>query len=741
MKKQLLALAAVAILAPAVSAQTGLTEKWSYETTDLTALWNGDAPDWKSTDAIKKEPCARVGVGHDGKVYTINMKTMSIAELSASGWKDLYKLPTPEFEDDYYGTAISTDDAGNFLVGHYFNKAPDCSMCWSIYDPLTGACDEFWLPNEIEDAEGLNKVKGVGRIDCVGRVLGDLTKEAVFYISFQYGSNGDSFPACAWNVIEVKISHEAGKVVVEANPLQCYNSSVKNYCTVGVAQSAYASYDEYKGNEYKAAFYSYANGFGGQVNTPAYLNGSFDWGFFGSSLGNYANTNSSGFDTFVIDGKRYFIINHTENKQASNSNPMAIGVFNESYELITWWENTKWSAANGYSSISAETNSDGTANIYVYNSCQAAGESVGRVCAAQLLFNPAEVVIPEKASLLDRVPDATPIEISSVEDLLAARANLVEGADNYFVLTADLDMSEVSDYFCLNGETSKANIFFDGRGHVIKNLSMEPGNASFNPGFIGKLQNGWVKNLGLENVKSEKTWYQVGGVAAIMANAAIDNCFVTGEIIGAASGAIAGSNMTEALISNCFSFANVTENTGASNNFTGGILGRADGPLTIKNCYTIGDVKGDGTAAGIVSIRNSNSVTLENVLVWSSEINGAVAAGAVYVGGNATVESKNVLVADYTQVNGETVKNGASAEQMDETVKTWSAFEFSDEHQYKGFPGLKWQFGLSGINDIVAEETDAEAVYYNLQGVQVTNPQGGIYIVRRGNKVTKELVK
>ena len=49
----------------------------------------------------------------------------------------------------------------------------------------------------------------------------------------------------------------------------------------------------------------------------------------------------------------------------------------------------------------------------------------------------------------------------------------------------------------------------------------------------------------------------------------------------------------------------------------------------------------------------------------------------------------------------------------------------------------------SSIIDIEddVEVSDAPAVYYNLQGIQVANPENGIYIVVRGNKVTKEYIK
>lgn len=49
--------------------------------------------------------------------------------------------------------------------------------------------------------------------------------------------------------------------------------------------------------------------------------------------------------------------------------------------------------------------------------------------------------------------------------------------------------------------------------------------------------------------------------------------------------------------------------------------------------------------------------------------------------------------------------------------------------------------GTTGIGDIEAGAEDAEAVYYNMQGVRVDNPSAGLYIVVRGDKVTKEIVR
>lgn len=49
---------------------------------------------------------------------------------------------------------------------------------------------------------------------------------------------------------------------------------------------------------------------------------------------------------------------------------------------------------------------------------------------------------------------------------------------------------------------------------------------------------------------------------------------------------------------------------------------------------------------------------------------------------------------------------------------------------------------LSGIADIAADDADAPAVYYNMQGMRVSHPEaGGCYIVRRGGKASKVMIR
>ena len=49
-------------------------------------------------------------------------------------------------------------------------------------------------------------------------------------------------------------------------------------------------------------------------------------------------------------------------------------------------------------------------------------------------------------------------------------------------------------------------------------------------------------------------------------------------------------------------------------------------------------------------------------------------------------------------------------------------------------------YEVAGISD-AETSTNAAPVYYNLQGVQVANPTPGLYIVVRGNKITKEWIR
>ena len=71
-----------------------------------------------------------------------------------------------------------------------------------------------------------------------------------------------------------------------------------------------------------------------------------------------------------------------------------------------------------------------------------------------------------------------------------------------------------------------------------------------------------------------------------------------------------------------------------------------------------------------------------------------------------------------------------------------SSKEKEDEDVITYAPARIGKMGVpTGVQIPVAEESaDVEPQYFTLQGLRVENPSNGIYIVVRGNKVTKEYV-
>lgn len=64
---------------------------------------------------------------------------------------------------------------------------------------------------------------------------------------------------------------------------------------------------------------------------------------------------------------------------------------------------------------------------------------------------------------------------------------------------------------------------------------------------------------------------------------------------------------------------------------------------------------------------------------------------------------------------------------------------YPDGESVKSVPALLDT--VTGVENVIVEGSDADPVYYNLNGVRVDNPSAGIYIVVRGREVTKEIIR
>lgn len=79
-------------------------------------------------------------------------------------------------------------------------------------------------------------------------------------------------------------------------------------------------------------------------------------------------------------------------------------------------------------------------------------------------------------------------------------------------------------------------------------------------------------------------------------------------------------------------------------------------------------------------------------------------------------------------------------------VVTWSKeklpYSLTDIQEQGTLIRLRFHVASSGIDDVVADDTDAPAEYFNLQGAKVPDPSAtpGVYILRQGTKTKKVMI-
>lgn len=167
-----------------------------------------------------------------------------------------------------------------------------------------------------------------------------------------------------------------------------------------------------------------------------------------------------------------------------------------------------------------------------------------------------------------------------------------------FELSKDIDLSSYlnsnsSGWTPIKDFTGK----FDGKKHTIKGLWISLSSIS-NVGLFANIQGSSdnkmasVSNLFVNISKKGITGRSsVGGICGSLSYGNIENCMVTGDIIGGEYvGGIVGWNNDNSSISQCASSGNIIATYGE----VGGILGYRYGSCSIENCYSIANVKAEG---------------------------------------------------------------------------------------------------------------------------------------------------
>lgn len=185
---------------------------------------------------------------------------------------------------------------------------------------------------------------------------------------------------------------------------------------------------------------------------------------------------------------------------------------------------------------------------------------------------------------------ATAAQLDEVRDFPSACFELSKDIDLSSYLNPNSSGWRPIEYF-----TGK----FDGKKHTIKGLWISLSSIS-NVGLFANIQGSSddkiasVSNLFVNISKKGITGgSRVGGICGNLSYGIIENCMVTGDISGGeyVGGVVGGSNGYSSIISQCASSGNII----ATNRYVGGILGGYSESWSIENCYSIANVKAEGS--------------------------------------------------------------------------------------------------------------------------------------------------
>lgn len=326
-----------------------------------------------------------------------------------------------------------------------------------------------------------------------------------------------------------------------------------------------------------------------------------------------------------------------------------------------------------------------------------------------------------------------PYRITSAEDFAAITSSNNSG---YFKLTSDITVTKPC------GTTFRGT--FDGDGHTVTlTLNVTSGNA----GLFGETGGGAViKNLTVDadvtSTAGSNYAATAGLVGKVSGSTTVENCGVTGTASNTSTssspvyvGGLIGYLTGNCTVTNSYSQATVSNTNSASSSSTGGFLGKTSNycTLTVKNCYSSGDVTANkgyaGGFTGYVYCSSSYKHIYEN----------CYAAGTVQVTGassNACGFAYSYAYSGYTfttcYYNNSANTSGCNRsdagiagkttdELKDLALTLGDAFQPDTVNLNNGYPILSWQyidpdakhtvsFELSPIGSVLTWNKEVQAV-------------------------------
>ena len=149
---------------------------------------------------------------------------------------------------------------------------------------------------------------------------------------------------------------------------------------------------------------------------------------------------------------------------------------------------------------------------------------------------------------------------------------------------------------------------FDGKGHTIKNLSIDNSSANF-VGLFGYVYGGTIRNLTVSG--SVKGSGHTGGIAGGADGGTFENCanlcvVQSDSTEGGTTGGIIGFALNmdhELIVRDCYNVGSIT------GRHAGGIIGQCSWHETISNCYNAGTVTGTANAGAIIGSYSSDKIS------------------------------------------------------------------------------------------------------------------------------------
>ena len=310
----------------------------------------------------------------------------------------------------------------------------------------------------------------------------------------------------------------------------------------------------------------------------------------------------------------------------------------------------------------------------------------------------------------------------------------------FFVLTANIDLSDYPDWVQIGTQFAQFDGVFDGQGYAIDNLYSKSG------GLFGYVcLNAVIRNVGVASgeIGSETRTF-IGAIARWSNGADFINCWNGADILCSGwSGGIVGTvrDGGVSVIQGCYNIGSLTARDGAVGGIVGHLAAGGNGTaveVTISECYNAGAITASDNAGGIAgrvqdghTIRNCFNVG-EIVLTGENVLDGAGGIVSLLTSGSTVADCYYDPTRTASGVsNGNDTASDRTAEEMKSEAflaRLGAAFK-SDRYALKngGYPLLAWQRTeaadavdevtekIAGIGTVTAESEavirDARAAY------------------------------